>query len=116
MPRWRRRIVLVVAVIGAVVSTLIGTLIISEFIVIGVIADPKTVAGYNFGSEPMLFHGGWKYQSAAVYAWTAFLEGALLLAVAILLVWSAIKRSLKGVTTGYLMMLIWYAGIWWQIF
>jgi Co/Zn/Cd efflux system component len=111
----RNKIVIVVAVLGAVVSALVSVLVMSEFIIIGMIADPNTVAGYYFGSETMLFHGGWKYQSSSVYAWTAFVEGIFLWAVTTLLVWSARKRSLKGVITGYLMVLVWYAGIWWQV-
>ncbi|MGA7615935.1 MAG: hypothetical protein WBX15_12230 [Thermoanaerobaculia bacterium] len=35
---------------------------------------------YHFGSEAMLFHGGWIYQSQASYVRTTLLEGSLFLA------------------------------------
>jgi hypothetical protein len=39
-----------------------------EFWVVGIIADPETVASYHFGSEAMMYHGGKHYGSATAYS------------------------------------------------
>ncbi len=64
-----------VRIIGLVLSGSISLLLIAEFIRIKIIANPQVIAGYYFGSEAMMDHGGWTYRSASLYAWSALSKG-----------------------------------------
>ena len=113
---WRNRIVTALAVVGTLGCAFIAFMFLHEFVVIGVIADPEILAGHHFGSEGMRFHGGWRDETASVYAWSALFEGLLLFVVAGLLAWSAKRRSIRGTAIGYAAAAIWCAGIWLRVF
>ncbi len=67
--RWRWAI-LISTVAGAVLCAVGALVCLWEFVVIGLVANPRTIASYYFGSEAMLAHGGWHYTSARTDVWT----------------------------------------------
>ncbi|HEY1268006.1 MAG TPA: hypothetical protein VGH16_12190 [Candidatus Binatia bacterium] len=62
-------------VLGVFYGSVGLTIAVSEWWQIAIVADPNNIASYHFGSEGMMYHGGWHYASAKVYAWSALAEG-----------------------------------------
>ena len=92
----------------ALFSCFAGGLIFSEWVRIGVIADPKVIAGYYFGGEAMMAHGGWRYASAATYATAALIEGTSLIALGIITFIAALKSKGKITAIGCSIIIIWF--------
>jgi hypothetical protein len=109
-------VVIGLALIGVLAGALIASLFISEFLLIVVIANPKTVAAYHFGSEAMRSHGGWRYATAGIYAWSSLFEAILLLSVAALFAVAARRRSIRSTVIGYATGMRWFAGMWLRAF
>lgn len=101
--------------LGAVLTLFFAILILSEWFQIGVIADPKEIGEYYFGSETMISHGGWKYQSASVYAWTCFIEGLVYICVTALLVHSTLRNKYRRIYFVYAIWLILVVYNWYGI-
>jgi hypothetical protein len=88
------------AILCAALCVLVSLLSLDEWVRIGVTADPALVESYHFGGEAMVAHGGWRYRSASLYAWSAFGEGLFALGIGALLVISALRRSKRGMVIG----------------
>jgi hypothetical protein len=86
-------------------AAIYGAISLWEWWSIGVVADPATIAGYHFGSESMVAHGGAKYSSAAAYARSSLVNSAGAGALAACLGIAYISKALwlKGV--------LWVAGL-----
>ena len=80
---------------GAVLTALLVAIAAREWYLIGVVADPATIAKYHFGSEAMVGAGGEHYRSAAVYARSALLEALLGLPVLAAFLLALYRRSLR---------------------
>ncbi|WP_206780460.1 hypothetical protein [Hymenobacter amundsenii] len=78
---------------------LVGTL--REWVVIGLVADPTTIAGYPFGSEEAMSDGGWYYQTAALYAHHMLIGWILLLPVCLSFAVAALRRARNLVLLAY---------------
>jgi hypothetical protein len=72
-----------------------------------VFGDQAHIDDYHFGSESMIAHGGWRYASAGLYAWTAFTEGTLALAVGVAFSISLYRRSRVALVCGCLVVAGW---------
>jgi hypothetical protein len=66
---------------GLLIAGALAAASLTEWVRIGVVADPEVIKAYYFGSEAMVAHGGWTYRSAATYATTALAEGVVGLGV-----------------------------------
>jgi len=80
-----------IAVLGILYGSIGVVLAVSEWWRIAVVADPNAIASYHFGSEAMMYHGGWHYASANIYAWAALAE-AFIFAAALWLLLKAWRR------------------------
>ena len=60
---WSRR----AAFAAAAVALLPGAAILCDAIYVGLLASPEVVSQFHFGSESMISHGGWGYQSRRHY-------------------------------------------------
>jgi len=92
------------SLVPAFFALFLAVLFLSEFVSIGIIARPETIAGYDFGSEGMIGAGGWRYRSAQVYALSALAEGILLLSGAGLLLAGVIRRKSAALIAGYILL------------
>ncbi|WP_460612771.1 hypothetical protein [Hymenobacter seoulensis] len=86
---------------GTFLATLIWAMSFSEWFTIAVIADPKTIASYSFGSEAMVGEGGNHYRSAQSYTASALLGWLLLMAPCIAFILAIIKRTAVRATIAY---------------
>ena len=102
--------------IGAALTFFVGIIILNEWFRIGVIADPKEIGGYYFGSEAMMSHGGWKYQSASIYAWTCFFEGILYIGATGLFAHSSIRNKYRRIYFAYAFLILFLAYDWYNKF
>jgi hypothetical protein len=75
---------------------------------VGVIADPKVIAGYDFGGETMMAYGGWRYASASIYATTALLEGMFLISLGAITFVASIKPKDIIMAIGSSIIAIWF--------
>ncbi|QNH61453.1 hypothetical protein [Hymenobacter sediminicola] len=69
------------------------SLFFSEWLTIGIIADPATIGSYSFGSEAMLAEGGQHYRTANTYATSALLAWVLLLPAGLAFVQAMRRRT-----------------------
>lgn len=90
-------------------AALYAVLMLSEWWPIVVRRDPVRIADYHFGSESMMAHGGWKYASADLYAWTAFSEATLAMVIGGTLSLAVLRRSRLALACGCLLVLGWVA-------
>ena len=60
---------------GLIVTGLMAWIYFSEWYRVGIEAHPGTLNGYYFGSEAMIGHGGWIYESATLYAKASLIQG-----------------------------------------
>ncbi len=74
-----------------------------EWYRIGVVADPDVIAGYYFGSEAMIGHGGKHYASAAMYARSALFSGFFLTPVLAAFLVAEIKGERKYTLASYVL-------------
>ena len=71
-----------------------------EAIYLGLLASEEFIENYHFGSEAMLFHGGWAYRSVRAYVGSLAVN-ALLLCFAIAAFGAAARRhSVKLLAAG----------------
>ena len=82
-------------------------LMLSEWWPIVVFRDQVRIEDYHFGSESMIAHGGWKYTTADIYAWTAFMQAALALVVGVAFSVSLYRRSRIALACGWLVVAGW---------
>jgi len=94
--------------IPSLIFCLISGIILFEWFRIGVIRNPNEISKYYFGSESMTAHGGWRYSSAAAYAWSAFVEGFLLCLASIFTLWSSLQAKGKQTAVGCTLMILWF--------
>lgn len=66
-----------------------------EALNIGLLASQAEVDAYHFGSEAMVDHGGWRYESKTAYVASAVVESLLLLVSVVLLAWAVWRYSKK---------------------
>ena len=102
---------LCVALPGILVCLLWASIMFWEWFRIWAVADPQEIAGYYFGSESMTAHGGWKYRSAAVYAWSCLAEGTVGLLPIIMFMRAVRQGPRKKVILAYLSMAFIYLAI-----
>ena len=104
-PRWsgRKRLILRIAAAapGIFLCALLALALGDEAISVGVIADPRVIADYHFGSEAMVGIGGWRYKSAGCYATSAGIEAIAAVGIAIWLVRMAQAVSACNYTAAY---------------
>jgi hypothetical protein len=55
-------------------------------------ASPEAIAGYHFGSETMVGHGGWAYRSHQTYVFSLAIWAAPLIGFSGLLTWILARR------------------------
>ncbi len=85
---------------GLLLSLIIALLFLSEWINIGVIANPETIDKYYFGSDAMVGKY-WYYESAIIYALTALVQGIISAGITSLFVFSLIRNSKKLLVISY---------------
>jgi len=85
--------------------------LIAEFIRIKIIANPQVIAGYYFGSEAMMDHGGWTYRSASLYAWSAPAEGLFIFGLGLLFLFGMTRKKTKYLVIAYLSLAAWFTYI-----
>src|SRR5262245_28156782 len=85
---------LVFVVLGAVVTG-------SEALKLGPLADAATIESYHFGSEAMVGHGGWPYESRTAYVVSSAVEFFGLSGCAGLLAFGALRRRPTLIALGY---------------
>lgn len=85
-----------------------GGILLFEWLRIGVIADPKIISRYYFGSEAMVGHGGWQYASASAYAWSALIEGIIILGVSCFTFWVALQSKGRSAVIGCAIIFLWF--------
>ena len=78
---------------GLAVVSLFAVICLSEWFSIGVLAHPETIADYHFGSEAMMYHGGWEYRTAGTYATVNLVEGVVAVSIAALFLLPVLRRS-----------------------
>jgi hypothetical protein len=86
----------------------IGVICISEWINIGIVADPEMISRYYFGGEAMMAHGGWHYASASLYAWTSLIQGTCLLVLGIFTFWTALQAQGRNTAIGWAVFFAWF--------
>ena len=97
-----------VAAAGVILlSIAYALLMLSEWWPIVVFRDQVRIEDYHFGSESMMAHGGWKYASAGLYAWTAFTQATLALVVGVAFSISLYRRSRVALACGWLVVAGW---------
>jgi hypothetical protein len=92
-----------------VLAALYAILMLSEWWPIVVRSDAVRIAEYHFGSESMMAHGGWKYASAGLYAWTAFAQAALAMITGGAFSVAIFRRSRAALACGWLLVVAWVA-------
>lgn len=90
---------------GLLLSLLIAFLFLSEWVKIGVIADPETIEAYYFGSESMVGKY-WYYESARTYALSALAQGLITIGIAALFGFSLFRNSKKLLVISYILFVI----------
>ncbi len=85
---------------GLLLSLLIAVLFLSEWVNIGVIADPETISKYYFGSDAMVGKY-WYYESAKIYAMSNLVEGLIFAGIAALFGYSLFLKSNKMLLLSY---------------
>lgn len=85
---------------GLLLSLLIAVLFLSEWVKIGVIADPETIETYHFGSDSMAGKY-WYYESARTYALSALVQGLISLGITALFGFSLFRNSKKLLVISY---------------
>lgn len=93
---------------GIILCLLGASVFFGEWYRIGVVADPREIAGYFFGSESMAAHGGWKYRTASIYAWSSLAAGVLGLLPIILFVGVVRSGERKKLVRAYVAMAVVY--------
>ena len=78
-----------------VLSGLMAVGCISEFVTVGVVADPGVLKYYSFGSPCFLENGGWNYLTKEIYIMDAFVRGFIFLAIFVFLLISLIVKKFK---------------------
>jgi hypothetical protein len=70
--------------------------------------DAEQIAGYHFGSEAMLGHGGWTYANPEVYGWTSLVGSFVGGGACSLLALALVRKSsrLAGVGLGIWLALV----------
>jgi hypothetical protein len=96
------------AALPAIGAFFIGGIFLFEWLRIGIIADPNEISKYYFGSEAMMDHGGWRYSSASIYAWSAFAEGMFLIIFSTFTFWSSIQSKGKKTAIGCALIFLWF--------
>jgi hypothetical protein len=74
---------------------------LSELWVISIEANPNIIAGYHFGAEAMISHGGEKYRSAAIYANSSLTLGLCSLAGIVFVLITQIKAKKYKILKAY---------------
>ena len=90
-----QRVALAAAVMA--LAALFAVAMLSEWWPIIVSRNAAHIASYHFGSESMMGHGGWRYATPNVYAWTAFAEAVAATATLPALWMIIVHRSRKAV-------------------
>ena len=85
---------------GLLVTLLITVLLLSEWVKIGVIADPETIDAYYFGSDSMVGKY-WYYESARTYALSALVQGLISFGITSLFLFSLFRSSKKLLVISY---------------
>jgi len=85
---------------GLILSLIIALLFLSEWINIGVIANPEIIDKYYFGSDSMVGKY-WYYESATIYALTALVQGIISSGITVLFVFSLNRNSKKLLVISY---------------
>ncbi len=89
------RVALAIVIIS--VAVLFAVTMLSEWSTIIVTRSSAHIASYDFGSESMMSHGGWRYSNPEVYAWTAFAEAVVAVATIPALWMIIVRRSRRAV-------------------
>ena len=95
-------------VVPALLSCFVGGLFLSEWVIIGIIADPKVIEKYSFGGEAMMDHGGWYYASALTYAWTSLMTGIGLFVLGVFTFIASIKSKGRNTAIGCSIIFIYF--------
>jgi len=85
---------------GLLLSLLIAVLFLSEWVKIGVIADPATIDKYYFGSDSLVGKY-WYYESARIYSSSALVQGLIYAGNSALFCFSLIRYSKKLLILSY---------------
>ena len=85
---------------GLLLSLLIAVLFLSEWVKIGVIANPETIETYYFGSDSMVGKY-WYYESARTYALSALVQGLISSGITALFGFSLFSNSKKILVISY---------------
>ncbi len=88
---------------------MLAALVLREWLLVAVIAEPDVIRGYYFGSEAMIAHGGWHYRSAETYAAKSLATGAVALLVSGILLFAMWKRNPVALGFGYLLLIVGFA-------
>ena len=89
----KQALIYVIASLVVLGASLFALMSFHEWWLIGVAADPDTIAKYRFGSEAMVGHGGAKYASAVRYSYTQLICGLVSLCAAAAAIFSVRLRS-----------------------
>jgi hypothetical protein len=103
----RNKGIVISGIIGIVLTVMFSILLISEFVRIGIIGDPAEINRYFFGSETMMDHGGWKYKSSSIYAWTSLVEGLLVLSISSIFIMAVVQNKKSFVNIGFFILVLW---------
>jgi len=77
---------------AAALAVAVAALMIGEALWVGVFASEAQVAEYLFGSEAMVEHGGYAYESLTIYVASGLARAAALLAIAFAWALSAVRN------------------------
>ena len=92
---------------GLAFGLLVAVRFVYEWLTVGIVADPKVIETYHFGSAAMVGNGGWHYRSAELYARAALCEGLTAMVGAALFVVGGMRRSPRLVASGYGVLVVW---------
>lgn len=90
---------------GLLLSLIIAVLFLSEWVKIGIIANPEVIDQYYFGSESMAGKA-WYYKSAETYAKSALTQGLVSSVITAIFVFSLIRNSKKMLAVAYSLLVI----------
>lgn len=92
------RALAIFSVLAALACGVAALAMLHEWWLVGVVADPREIARYHFGSEAMMTHGGPEYRSAHAYASSSLITGMGFVLASLGFVWAAKSRSTSALS------------------
>ena len=89
------------AIPGLIITLLFVCILLHEWFIIGVFANPADIAQYPFGSEEAMSDGGWYYLNASLYARAMLTYSVIFLAPLLAFGSAIIKRTNTSIITAY---------------